>query len=39
VLLGRGEAVFAGLDLPALGYGVKRQVSGEGASHLVIGRA
>ncbi|MCC6519030.1 MAG: dihydrofolate reductase family protein [Tabrizicola sp.] len=39
VLLGRGEAVFAGLDLPALGYGVKRQVSGEDASHLVIGRA
>lgn len=38
VLLGRGEAVFAGLDLPALGYGVTRQVSGEGASHLVIGR-
>lgn len=38
VLLGRGEALFAGLDLPALGYGVTRQVAGEGASHLVIGR-
>lgn len=39
VLLGRGEAVFQGLDLPALGYGVKRQVAGEGASHVVIARA
>lgn len=39
VLLGQGEAVFAGLDLPALGYAVKRQVQGEGANHLVIGRA
>ncbi len=38
VLLGRGEAVFAGLDLPGLGYGVTRQVAGEGANHIVIGR-
>lgn len=39
VLLGRGEAVFHGLDLPALGYRVVRQVAGEGANHIVIGRA
>lgn len=39
VFLGRGEAVFAGLDLPALGYQVSRQVAGEGANHLVITRA
>ncbi len=39
VLLGRGEAVFQDLDLPALGYAVKRQVAGEGATHVVIGRA
>lgn len=39
VLLGRGEAVFQGLDLPALGYRVTRQVAGEGANHVVIGRA
>lgn len=38
VVLGRGEAVFAGLDLPALGYTVTRQVAGEGANHLLIGR-
>lgn len=38
VLLGRGEAVFADLDLPALGYRVIRQVAGEGANHIVIGR-
>lgn len=39
VLLGRGEAVFADLDLPALGYKVTRRVAGEGAEHIVIGRA
>ena len=39
VLLGRGEAVFADLDLPALGYGVTRRVAGEGADHIVVGRA
>lgn len=38
VLLGRGEALFAGLDLPALGYGVARQVAGEAASHIVLER-
>lgn len=38
VLLGRGESVFQGLDLPALGYGVTRQVAGEAATHLVIER-
>jgi len=39
VLLGKGEAVFAGLDLPALGYRSIRQVAGEGATHIVISRA
>lgn len=39
VLLGRGEAVFADLDLPALGYKVTRRVAGEGAEHITIGRA
>lgn len=39
VLLGRGQPVFQGLDLPALGYQVSRQVAGELANHLVIGRA
>lgn len=38
VLLGRGEALFAGLDLPELGYRVVRQQAGEGAFHLVIQR-
>jgi len=36
VLLGRGEALFAGLDLPALGYRVEEQVQTEAAMHLVI---
>jgi dihydrofolate reductase len=39
VLLGRGEAVFHGLDLPALGYAVTRRVAGERADHIIIGRA
>ena len=36
VLLGRGEALLAGIDLPRLGYRVVKQVAGEGATHLVI---
>lgn len=39
VLLGRGEAVFADLDLPALGYAVTNKVAGEAAEHIVIGRS
>lgn len=38
VLLGQGEALFHGLDLPALGYRVAEQASGEKALHLVIER-
>ena len=39
VLMGQGEAVFADLDLPGLGYVVTRRVAGEGADHIVIARA
>jgi dihydrofolate reductase len=38
MLLGRGEPLFDGLDLPALGYTVKEQVATEAALHLVIAR-
>ncbi len=38
VLLGRGEALFAGIDLRALGYKVKEQVATELANHMVLGR-
>lgn len=38
VLLGRGEPLWAGLDLPALGYAVAESVAGEAATHLVIRR-
>ncbi|MCU0903750.1 MAG: dihydrofolate reductase family protein [Tabrizicola sp.] len=38
VLLGEGEAVFSGLDLPALGYHVTCHVKGERANHVVIER-
>ena len=38
VLLGKGEALLAGLDLPALGYRVSAVQQGEGASHVLITR-
>lgn len=36
VLLGRGEAMFAGIDLPALGYRVSSHEMSEKALHLVL---
>ncbi|MGZ8310720.1 MAG: dihydrofolate reductase family protein, partial [Allosphingosinicella sp.] len=38
ILLGRGEALYAGLDLPALGYEVVATTAGEAATHSVIRR-
>jgi dihydrofolate reductase len=38
VLLGGGEPLFPGLDLPALGYAVSEHVPGEAATHVVISR-
>ncbi len=38
VLLGRGEHLLAGLDLPALGYEVAEVATGERATHVVIRR-
>lgn len=38
VLLGRGEAMFEGLDLPALGYRVAETVATDLATHVVLGR-
>lgn len=38
VLLGDGEALFAGLDLPALGYVVEEHVPSEAATHLIVRR-
>ncbi len=38
-LLGAGENLFAGLDLPKFGYAVKERVSGENATHVIIGRS
>jgi dihydrofolate reductase len=38
VLLGQGEAMFAGLDLPALGYGVIESTATELATHVVLRR-
>lgn len=39
VLLGAGEPLWAGLDLPALGYRLAESVAGERATHLRIVRA
>lgn len=38
VLLGAGEALFAGLDLPKLGYRCRERVATEAVTHFVIGR-
>jgi dihydrofolate reductase len=38
LFLGRGENLFAGLDLPALGYECHDQVAGERATHLLLRR-
>jgi len=38
VMLGRGEAMFEGLDLPGLGYRVIETANTELAMHVVLGR-
>ena len=36
VLLGAGELLFRGLDMPALGYGIVEHVPTQGATHVVF---
>jgi dihydrofolate reductase len=38
ILLGSGEPLFDGLDLPALGYRVVEHVPGENGTHVVLSR-
>jgi len=38
VLLGSGEALFAGLDLPALGYKVTAAQRSEAATHVIVSK-
>jgi dihydrofolate reductase len=38
VLLGEGEALFSGIDLPKLGFTICRTVAGENATHVIIKR-
>ena len=38
VLLGEGEALFSGLDLPALGYHVAEHAATAAATHVVLRR-
>jgi dihydrofolate reductase len=39
VLLGRGEPLFEGIDLTALGYSVRERALTEAAMHLVLRRS
>ena len=39
VLLGKGEPLLAGLDLPALGYKVVEHVATEAATHVVLSKS
>jgi dihydrofolate reductase len=39
VVLGRGEAMFEGIDLPGLGFHVTEHVATEFATHVVLGKA
>jgi dihydrofolate reductase len=39
VVLGSGEAMFAGLDLPALGFQVTERAISEFATHIVLARS
>ena len=39
ILLGSGEHLFHGLDLPALGYRCKEHVASENATHIVLGKS
>lgn len=38
VLIGEGEHLLQGLDLPALGYAVRESIPGERATHLIVAR-
>jgi hypothetical protein len=38
VLMGKGENLFAGLDLDALGYACGEPVPGERATHMFVRR-
>jgi len=38
VMLGTGEAMFAGIDLPALGFRVSAHVATEHATHIVLAK-
>src|SRR5216110_18406 len=38
ILLGSGEALFAGIDLPALGYACTEHVTTPAATHVVLAR-
>jgi dihydrofolate reductase len=38
VVLGQGEAMFAGVDLPALGFRVTEHQASENATHIVLAR-
>jgi len=38
VVLGQGESLFAGIDMPGLGFRVTETVATERATHIVLAR-
>lgn len=38
VLMGEGENLFSGINLPQLGFTISRTVTGENATHVLIGK-
>jgi hypothetical protein len=38
VLMGRGENLFAGLDLASLGYKSAENIAGSGVTHVTVKR-
>jgi len=38
VLLGEGENLFSGIDLPKLGFSISQTVAGENATHVFVKR-
>ena len=38
VLLGSGESLFAGIDMPKLGYEVVEHIASEKATHVLIAK-
>jgi hypothetical protein len=36
ILMGKGQALFAGIDLPSLGYEAVKHIPGVRATHVIL---